>query len=93
MADNITRVYRNDSDQVYDIPGLGEILPGQRVTFHGEFPPPINLINYPGLVDVLEEEANDNGRDYEANPEVVTDPREQTTGKALPPSTEESSNG
>lgn len=73
--DNIqTRVYRNDSDQTYTIPGLGDVLPGQRVTFQGEFPPAINLQNFPDLVDVLAEEAQGTKRDYDKDPEEVTDP-------------------
>ena len=65
----ISRVYRNDSETEYQIPGLGWVGPGQRVTFHGEFPPPINLENYPGLVDVEAEEASGIFHDYNENPE------------------------
>ena len=68
----ITRMYRNDNNRAYFIPGLGEIGAGERVSFSGEYPPAINFENYPGLVDVLAEEAAGNPRDYEATPEVVT---------------------
>ena len=74
MGELLTRVYRNDSNQDYTIPGLGEVKAGQRVTFHGEFPPAINLQNFPGLVDVLEEEANGTFKDYEKEPEPAYDP-------------------
>lgn len=74
MGQILIRQYRNDSDKTYDVQGIGEILPGQRVTFHGEFPPAINLQNFPGLVDVLEEEANGTTRDYEENPEPAYEP-------------------
>lgn len=74
MAEMQIRMYRNDSDQMYDIPGLGEIYSDQRISIHTEFPPAINLQNYPGLVDVLEEEKAGNGRDYEQNPEAPIDP-------------------
>lgn len=67
-----TKIYRNDNDKAYDIPGLGEIGAGERVTFQGEFPPAINLVNFPGLVDVLAEEELGKNRDYEDEPEVVT---------------------
>lgn len=75
-----TRQYRNDSETEYNIPGLGWVGPGQRVSFSGEFPPPINLDNYPGLVDVIAEEtpADENTdsvtHDYEANPEPAYTP-------------------
>lgn len=68
----ITKIYRNDNDKAYDIPGLGEIGAGERLSFQGEFPPAINLINFPGLVDVLAEEEAGKARDYEAEPENVT---------------------
>jgi hypothetical protein len=68
-----TRIYRNDSDTDYVIPGLGEIKAGQRVSFQGEFPPAINLENFPGLVDVIAEEEEDKGRDYNKYPETVDD--------------------
>lgn len=71
MADSVTRIYRNDSDQSYVIPGLGELHAGQRLSVTSEFPPAVNLVNFPGVVDVLEEEAQGQGRDYDKNPEVV----------------------
>lgn len=69
MPDITVRQYRNDSNDTYIIPGLGEIGPDQRVSHTGAFPPAINLANYPGLVDVIDEEAAGDGRDYEKNPE------------------------
>jgi hypothetical protein len=56
-----TRVYRNDSEEDIDIPGLGEIEAGQQVSFTGEFHTPVVISNYPGLVDVLAEEEAQNG--------------------------------
>lgn len=70
-----TRVYRNDSEDTYIIPGLGELGPDQRISITSEFPPAINLVNYPGLVDVLAEEAAGNARDYEAQPEAPYTPQ------------------
>jgi len=64
-----TRIYRNDSETTYDIPGLGEVPAGQRISFSGEFPPAINLENYPGLVDVQAEEDSGTQYDYEKSPE------------------------
>lgn len=74
MANIQTRIYRNDSNNSVIVPGLGEILPGQRVTFQGEFPPAINLQNFPGLVDVLDEEENGIVHNYEKDGEPAYEP-------------------
>lgn len=71
MGNMQTRVYRNDGTTDYNIPGLGIVLAGQRISFQGEFPPAINLQNYPDLVDVLDEEENGKGRNYDKEPEVT----------------------
>lgn len=49
--------YRNDSDKVIDVIGIGEIPPGEHVSLTGDHLPPVIVENYPGLVDVLAEEA------------------------------------
>jgi hypothetical protein len=76
-----TWVYRNDNKKAYFVDDIGEISAGQRVSVQGEYKPRVNLLNYPGLVDVLaEEEAAANpdlpdappARDYEKHPEVIT---------------------
>lgn len=54
----MTKVYRNTSKEEISIPGLADIAPGEQVSITGEYLPPVVLENYPGLVDVLEEEAN-----------------------------------
>lgn len=86
MPDILVRQYRNDSDNTYIIPGLGEVGPDQRISHVGAFPPGVNLDNYPGLVDVLDEEADSNGRDYEKNPETPYTPQvtESLTANSLP---------
>jgi len=70
MADQITRIYRNDSENEYNIPGIGWLGPDQRISVSSEFPPAVNLTNYSGVVDVLAEEEAGKARDYEVNPEA-----------------------
>lgn len=64
-----TFLYRNDSKEVFDVPGWGYIGPGQRVSHGGDHATPIVIENYPGLVDVLAEEASGIKKDYETEPE------------------------
>ena len=73
----ITRIYRNDSKESYFIPGLGEIHSGQRVSVMSEAPPAINLLNYPGLVDVIAEEEAGQARNYKSKPEKVVNTFEE----------------
>lgn len=56
MANTITRIYRNTSKETYNIPGVGIIEAGGQLSITSEYPAPVNLQNYPGLVDVLAEE-------------------------------------
>lgn len=69
----VTLMYRNDTDHSIEVPGWGFIHAGERVSHTAEFLAPLNLLNFPGLVDVLAEEADGKTRDYEETPEVVTD--------------------
>lgn len=62
----------NTSNQVYEIPNVGFLGPDQRVSVSGAVHP-INLANYPGVVDVEEEEAAGNKRDYHKKPEKFFD--------------------
>ena len=52
-----TKVYRNDSSEPISILGVGEIPAGDQVSITSEYQPPVVIENYPGLVDVLAEEA------------------------------------
>jgi hypothetical protein len=52
-----TKIYRNDSKETLDVLGIGEIPAGEQVSVTGEYQPQVILVNYPGLVDVLAEEA------------------------------------
>lgn len=51
-----TKIYENTTKQPVTILGVGEISPGERVSVSGEYLPPVNLDNYPGVVDVVAEE-------------------------------------
>lgn len=52
------KAFRNDGDKELNVPGIGVIEPGQQVGVSGEYLPPIILSNFPGLVDVTEEETS-----------------------------------
>lgn len=52
-----TKLYRNDSEEDIDVLGVGVIPAGQQVSLTGEHLPVVIVENYPGLVDVLAEEA------------------------------------
>lgn len=52
-----TKIYENRSKKTVFIQDVGEIEPGARVSVTADGHPPINLENFPGVVDVLAEEA------------------------------------
>ena len=54
-----TKIYKNTSDDTYLLPGVGELQPGDQVSLTSNNLPVINLENYPGVVDVVAEEASD----------------------------------
>lgn len=66
------KLLHNTSKEIYEIPGVGFLGPDQRVSVAGDAHP-INLANYPGVVDVEEEEAAGNKRDYHKKPEKFFD--------------------
>ena len=51
-----TKIYKNTSKKTVNIVGVGEIEPGEQISITTEFHTPINLENYPGVVDVLAQE-------------------------------------
>jgi hypothetical protein len=54
-----TKMYENTTDKPMNVIGVGVIEAHDRISVTTEFHAPVNLANYPGLVDVLaEEEAN-----------------------------------
>lgn len=55
-----TKIYRNDGLEPISLLGVGEILPGGQVSVTAEYHSPINLANYPTIVDVLAEEEKAN---------------------------------
>jgi hypothetical protein len=52
-----TRMYENITDKPVNVVGIGVIPPHDRVSITAEFHTPINLVNYPGVIDVLAKEA------------------------------------
>lgn len=50
------KIYRNDSDADMDVVGIGEVPAHGQVSIATEYHYPVNLVNYPGLVDVIAEE-------------------------------------
>jgi predicted deacetylase len=59
-----TKVYENTTEETVNIIGVGDIEPHGRISITSDFHAPVNLANYPGVVDVLAEEAA-NGRAIE----------------------------
>lgn len=52
-----TKIYENTTDKPVNVIGVGVIKPHDRISVTAEFHAPINLVNYPGVIDVLAEEA------------------------------------
>ena len=55
---NITRVFRNTSKERINVVGVAEIPAGGQVSISGENLPAVVLENYPGLIEVTDEEVN-----------------------------------
>lgn len=53
MAGQSTRIYENTTDKEVNVVGLGEIPAHSRISVTAEFHTPVNLENFPGVVDVL----------------------------------------
>lgn len=52
-----TKIYENRTDKSVNVVGVGVIQAHDRISVTTEFHAPVNLVNYPGVVDVLAEEA------------------------------------
>jgi hypothetical protein len=52
-----TKIYENTTDKAVNVVGVGIIKPHDRISVSTEYHAPVNLINFPGVIDVLEEEA------------------------------------
>lgn len=50
-----TVLYENQGKHQLNVPGIGEIKPGERASITSEYLPPVILENYPGLVDITDE--------------------------------------
>jgi hypothetical protein len=52
-----TKIYENTTDKPVNVIGVGVIEAHDRISVTTEYHAPVNLVNYPGVVDVLAEEA------------------------------------
>ena len=52
-----TKIYENTTAQPVNVLGVGVIQPHDRISITAEYHAPVNLANYPGVIDVLAEEA------------------------------------
>jgi hypothetical protein len=55
-----TKMYENTTDKPINVIGVGMIEAHDRISITAEYHAPVNLANYPGIVDVLAEEAAGN---------------------------------
>lgn len=51
-----TKVYRNTSNEDLNVIGIGVIPAGEQVSVTTEYQPHVVLVNYPGLVEVSDEQ-------------------------------------
>lgn len=54
-----TKIYRNTSKKTLNVLDLGELKAGEQVSVTTEYHQPIVLANYPGLVEVVDQEQKD----------------------------------
>lgn len=52
------KIYSNSTDEDVDVPGVGLIRAGERVSIVSDFHYPVNLTNYPGVEEL---DANEPG--------------------------------
>lgn len=51
-----TKIYKNTSKKTVNILGVGEIEPGKQVSITSEYHQPVVLANFPGVVELVDEE-------------------------------------
>lgn len=56
IVNQTTKIYKNTGKQTLDVLGLGELKPGDQVSVTTDYHTPIRVDQYPGLVEVVEEE-------------------------------------
>jgi hypothetical protein len=56
--DTITKTYLNTTSQDIDVIGIGIIAAGELTSITSSVPPAVNLLNYPGLVDISTDSYN-----------------------------------
>lgn len=66
-----TKIYQNNSDEAVNVIGVGEIPAGEHISVTSDYHQPVVLANYPGVVEVVEEEqkAADEAPQEPAQPE------------------------
>ena len=79
MDNRTTKIYENTTDKDILIRELGETIPAHdRLSVTTEYHTPINLINYPGIIDLLAHEA-------ENGPAQAPDASKAVAKPAVPP--------
>lgn len=48
----ITKLYENVTGQDIDVLGVGVVPANDRLSVTSEYPTPVNLVNYPGVIEV-----------------------------------------
>lgn len=51
-----TKIYQNNTNQAVNVIGLGEIPAGEHLSITSDYHQPVVLSNYPGVVELVEEE-------------------------------------
>lgn len=58
------KIYKNTNKKdTLNVLGIGEIPPGEQISIVTDYHTPIIMENYPGLVDVIEEEQKEEAKD------------------------------
>lgn len=74
-----TKIYYNSSKEDLDVLGVDVIPAGGQVSITTEFQPPVQLANYPGLLDITETGIVESQDDAPEQPTNVEDETEVET--------------
>lgn len=53
-----TKTFHNTTSKTINVIGIGEVLAGEQISVTGEYLPPVNLANYPGLTETTDDEVS-----------------------------------